>query len=97
MLLVGGHPHTALEQFRRAARLHPKDAAIRVYVEQAQGKLGHAELILDGKGSVTVDGKQLSAPRRLKLPAGPYTIDLGDGAVELTLRRGEHKHLRVKR
>ena len=41
---------------------------------------GKAEILLEGKGSLTIDGHKFAAPRKLKLPAGPHTIDSGDGA-----------------
>ena len=65
-----------------------------MYEQQALGKLGHAELVLEGKGwSAVIDGKKLSAPRKLKLPAGPHAVDTGDGESELILKRGEKKKL----
>jgi hypothetical protein len=97
LLLVSGHSHTAADVFRHAEKLKPKDASLRVYEQQAMGKLGHAELQIDGKGSVTIDGKKFPAPKKLKLAAGPHVVDLGDGESELTLKRGEKKKLRVKK
>jgi hypothetical protein len=98
LLLVSGHAHTAAEVFKHAQKLRPKDANLRVYEQQALGKLGHAELLLEGKGgSVLVDGKKFSAPRKLKLPAGPHSIDSGDGESELVLKRGEKKKLHLKK
>ena len=97
LLLVEGHSHGALDELRKAEKLHPKDAAIKVFEQQAQGKLGHAELILDGKGALTVDGHKFPAPKKLKLAAGPHLIDGGDGESELTLKRGEKKHLKAKK
>jgi hypothetical protein len=96
-LLIEGHSHTALDQIRKAEKLRPKDASLRVYEQQALGKTGHAELILDGKGALTVDGHKFPAPKKIKLPAGPHTIDAGDGESELVLKRGEKKHFKVKR
>src|SRR5262249_17259795 len=49
LLLIEGHAHTALDQFRRAIKMAPKDASLKVYEAQAMGKLGKAELLLEGK------------------------------------------------
>ncbi|HUS66246.1 MAG TPA: hypothetical protein VMZ28_16950, partial [Kofleriaceae bacterium] len=97
MLLVEGHEHTALEMFKKAEKLLPKDAAIRVYEQQALGKLGRAEILLEGKGSLTIDGHKFVAPRKLKVPAGPHAVDSGDGPSEITLKRGEKKKLKAKK
>ena len=96
LLLIEGHSHTALEQIRRAMKLAPKDASLKQYELQAQGKLGKAEILLEGKGSATVDGYKFTAPRKLKLMAGPHAIDLGDGEDEVTLKRGEKRRIRAK-
>jgi hypothetical protein len=97
LFLISGHARTAADTFRKAEKLKPKDAGLRVYEQQALGKLGHAELQLDGKGSAVVDGKKFTAPKKLKLAAGPHVVDTGDGESELTLKRGEKKKLRVKK
>jgi len=97
LLMVNGHAHSALDVFRHAQKLKPKDASLRVYEQQALGKLGHAELQLEGKGSAVVDGKKFPVPHKLKLAAGPHTIDTGDGESELVLKRGEKRKLRVKK
>jgi Domain of unknown function (DUF4388) len=97
LLLVSGHSHSAADIFRHAEKLKPKDASLRVYEQQAMGKLGHAELQVEGKGSITIDGKKFPAPKKLKLTAGPHLIDAGDGESEITLKRGEKKKLRVKK
>jgi hypothetical protein len=96
-LLVEGRAKPALVELRRAEKLRPKDPALKVYEQQALGKLGHAELILDGKGAVTVDGHRFPSPRRVKLSAGPHTVDAGDGESEVTLKRGEKHHVKVAR
>lgn len=96
-LLIEGHSHGSLDALKKAEKLAPKNAQLKIYEQQAQGKLGHAELILDGKGSLTVDGHKFAAPKKLKIAAGPHTIDAGDGESELTLKRGEKKHFKVKR
>ncbi|MGZ3405250.1 MAG: hypothetical protein ACXVAN_02320, partial [Polyangia bacterium] len=96
-LLLEGHSHTALEQFRRAIKLAPKDASLKTYELQAQGKLGKAELLLEGKGFVTVDGHKLPAPKKLKVMAGPHMIDAGDGDDEVALKRGEKRRIKVKK
>jgi len=93
LLMISGHAHTAADTFRKAEKLRPKDAALRVYEQQALGKLGHAELQLEGKGSAAIDGKKFSAPRKLKVAAGPHVVDLGEGEFELTRNRGEKKKL----
>jgi hypothetical protein len=97
LLLVSGHSHTAAEVFRKAMKLRPKDKGLGVYEQQALGKLGHGELLLEGKGSAVVDGKKFSAPKKLKLAAGPHVVDSGEGESELTLKRGEKKKLRLKK
>lgn len=96
-LLFEGHSHTALEQFRRAMKLAPKDAALKVYEQQASGKLGKAELLVEGKGSATVDGHKVAAPKKLKLMAGPHMVDAGDGEGEVTLKRGEKRRIKVRK
>jgi hypothetical protein len=97
LLLIEGHSHTALEQFRRAIKLAPKDASLKTYELQAQGKLGKAELLLEGKGFVTVDGHKFPAPKKLKVMAGPHMIDAGDGDDEVALKRGEKRRVKVKK
>ncbi|MDB4967992.1 MAG: hypothetical protein JWN44_3681 [Myxococcales bacterium] len=97
LLLIEGHSHTALEQFRRASKMAPKDASLKVYEAQAAGKLGKAQILLDGKGSLVVDGHKFSAPAKVKLMAGPHLVDAGDGENEVTLKRGEKRHIRVKK
>ncbi len=97
LLLIEGHSHTALEQFRRAMKLSPKDAALKTYELQAMGRLGKAELLLEGKGVVTVDGHKFPAPKKLRVMAGPHMIDAGDGDDEVALKRGEKRRIRIKR
>jgi hypothetical protein len=97
LYLITGHARSALDSFKKAEKLRPKDASLKVYQQQALGKLGHAELVLEGKGSITIDGKKFSAPKKLKLAAGPHAVDSGDGASEIVLKRGEKKKLRLKR
>jgi hypothetical protein len=96
-LLFEGHSHTALEQFRRAIKMAPKDASLKVYEQQAAGKLGKAEILLEGKGAATVDGHKLPAPKKLRVMAGPHMIDAGDGKDEVTLKRGEKRRIRTKK
>jgi hypothetical protein len=96
-LLFEGHSHTALEQFRRAMKMAPKDASLKVYEQQAAGKLGKAEILLEGKGSAVVDGHKIAAPKKLKLMAGPHAVDAGDGEDEVSLKRGEKRRIKVKR
>jgi hypothetical protein len=96
-LLVEGHSHTALEQFRRAMKLSPKDAALKTYELQAMGKLGKAELLLEGRGTISVDGHKFASPKKLRLMAGPHLIDPGDGEVEVTLKRGDKRRVKVKK
>jgi hypothetical protein len=97
LALIEGRGAHALELFRRAIKMAPKDASLKVYEQQALGKLGKADLVLDGKGSAVVDGHKFSAPKKLKLFAGPHMIDTGDGEEEVSLKRGEKRHVRVKR
>ncbi len=97
LLLIEGHSHTALEQFRHAIKLAPKDAVLRVYEQQAMGKLGKAELMIEGKGSVSIDGHKFAAPKKLKLMAGPHMIDAGDGEEEVGLKRGEKRRIKAKK
>jgi hypothetical protein len=97
LLLIEGHTHTALDQFRRAIKMAPKDASLKTYELQAQGKLGKAEIVLEGKGAATIDGHKFTAPKKIKLMAGPHAIDLGDGEDEVTLKRGEKRKLKVKK
>ena len=55
----------------------PKDGdgagALKLYEQQALGKLGKAELALEGKGVITVDGHRFNAPRRLKTAGTVFT------------------------
>jgi len=96
LLLIEGHSHTALEQFRRAMKMAPKDAALKQYELQAQGKLGKAEILLEGKGAATIDGHKFPAPKKLKVMAGPHMIDSGDGEDEVSLKRGEKRRIKVR-
>ena len=96
LLLADGHPHSAVEMFRKAEQLNPGAALPKLLEQQALGKLGHAELQLDGKGHASVDGKRYDAPKKLKLFAGPHAVDTGSGPEELTLKKNEHKKLRVR-
>ena len=52
----GARAHGARAVPRAPIKLAPKDASLKIYEQQALGKLGKAELVLEGKGSVTVDG-----------------------------------------
>jgi hypothetical protein len=97
LFLVEGHARQALDQFRKAVKLAPKDASLRVLEQQAQGKLGRAELVLEGKGSVTVDGHKFASPKKLKVMAGPHVIENGDGEEEVALKRGEKRRIKVKK
>ena len=97
LYLIEGHSHTALEQFRRAIKMAPHDAALKQYELQAQGKLGKAEILLEGKGSAMVDGHKFPAPKKLKVMAGPHMIDAGDGEDEVSLKRGEKRRIKVKK
>jgi hypothetical protein len=96
-LLINGHSHSAIDAFKKAQKLQPKNAKLRIYEDQATGKLGHAEVTFEGKGSATIDGKKFAAPKKIKLPAGPHDFDIGEGEFELSLKRGEKKKLRVKK
>lgn len=95
--LIAGHPRGAREWFHRAQRLAPHDATVRLYELQAQGKLGRAEILLEGRGLVEVDGHRFIAPRRLRVMAGPHVVDLGAGEDEITLKRGEKKKIRIRK
>jgi hypothetical protein len=97
LLMINGHSHTALDLFRKAEKLKPKDAGLHVYEQQALGKLGHAELQLEGKGSGSIDGKKFPVPKKVKVAAGPHVVDVGEGELEVTLKRGEKKKLHVKK
>ncbi len=97
LLLIEGHSHTALEQFRRAIKMAPKDASLKIYEQQSLGKLGKAELLLEGKGTATIDGHKFAAPKKLKVMAGPHVIDAGDGEDEVSLKRGEKRRIKVKK
>ncbi|HEY2743167.1 MAG TPA: hypothetical protein VGL86_01035 [Polyangia bacterium] len=97
LLLIEGHSHTALEQFRRAIKMAPKDAALKTYELQAMGKLGKAELMIEGKGSVSIDGHKFAAPKKLRVMAGPHVIDAGDGDEEVALKRGEKRRVKAKK
>lgn len=91
LYLIENHAHTALGYFKRAEKLLPNDNNIKTYQLQALGKLGRAEIVIEGRGSVVIDGHKFAAPRRLKVPAGPHTID----EAEVILKRGDKKRLRA--
>ena len=97
LLLIEGHGRTAMEQFHHAVKLAPKDASLKVYEQQALGKLGKAEFVLEGKGAIMVDGYKFPSPRKIKVMAGPHSIDAGDGEEEVTLKRGEKRRIKVKK
>jgi hypothetical protein len=77
-------------------KMAPKDASIKQYELQAQGKLGKAEILIEGKGAATVDGHKFPAPKKLKVMAGPHMIDTGDGEDEVSLKRGEKRRIKVR-
>jgi hypothetical protein len=97
MLLVEGHSHTALEQIHRAMKMAPKDTSFKVFEQQAMGKLGKAEITVEGKGTLSVDWHKFPAGKKLRLMAGPHVIDAGDGEEEVTLKRGEKRRIKVKK
>jgi hypothetical protein len=98
-LLVEGHEHTALDELKKAEKLASGKLAssLKVYEQQAMGKLGRAELVIEGKSPVVVDGHKFTPPRKVKLPAGPHSVNLGDGDAEVELKRGEKKKLKGKK
>ena len=96
-LLMDGHPHSALSLFRKAEQSAPRNLLAKTLQQQALGKLGRAELVIEGKGRVNVDGKDFDAPKKLKVYAGPHAVDTGKGPTEVTLKKGEHKKLRPER
>jgi hypothetical protein len=97
LMMIEGHGRNALDQVRRALKASPKDAGLKTLEQQIQGKLGKAELQLEGKGNIVVDGHKIAAPKKVKLMAGPHVIDAGDGEDEVTLKRGEKRRIKVKR
>jgi hypothetical protein len=97
LMLIEGHEHSALDLLRKAEKVRPKDGAIKLLLQQALGKLGRAELLLEGKGAIIIDGHRFASPRKIKVPAGPHLVDIGDGENEITVKRNEKKKLKVKR
>lgn len=99
LLLVEGHEHTAMDDFKKAEKyaVGKLAVALRNYEQQALGKLGRAELLIEGKAPVTVNGHKFNPPRKVKVPAGPLAIDLGDGEKEVELKRGEKRKLKGKK
>jgi hypothetical protein len=95
LLLLDGHPHSAISLFRKAEQTNPKNPLVKILQQQALGKLGRAELSIEGRGTITIDGKRFDAPKKVKLYAGPHAIDNGAGAEELVLKKNEHKKLRA--
>jgi hypothetical protein len=95
-LLIEGHEHTALDVLRKAEHLVPGEASYHIFEQQALGKLGRAELLIEGHGSVTIDGHRFAAPRKLKVPAGPHLVESAEENGELTLNRGEKRKLHGK-
>lgn len=96
LLLIEGHAHSALEQLKKAEKLRPKDAAIKTYELQAMGKMGFANLEIE-KGTVSIDGHKFTAPKKVRLAAGPHNVDLGDGEKEMVLKKGEKKKLKARK
>jgi hypothetical protein len=91
LLAIDGHPHSALSFFKRAEQANPKNQLARTLEQQALGKLGRAEIVIDGRGEITIDGKRFDAGKRLKVLAGPHNVD----GEEIVLKKGEKKHLRA--
>jgi hypothetical protein len=99
-LLIEGHEHTALENLKKAEKLVPSGklgAQIKLYQQQAMGKLGKAELVIEGKVPIIVDGHKFAAPRKVKVAAGPHTIEADGDVAEITLKRGEKKKLKARK
>ncbi len=94
-LLIDGHPHSALALFRKAEQTNPRNALAKTLQQQAMGKLGRAELVVDGRGGLVIDGRRIDAPRKLKVFAGPHAVDAGGGPEELVLKKNERHHLRA--
>ncbi len=95
-LLIDGHAHSAMSLFRKAEQANPKNALAKVLQQQALGKLGRADLIIEGKGSITIDGKSFSPPKKLHVMAGPHAVSTSAGEEEVTLKKGERRHLRAR-
>jgi hypothetical protein len=93
LLLVDGHAHSALSLFRKAEQANPKNTLAKTLEQEALGKLGHAEVSLEGHGEIIIDGKLFEPPKKLKLYAGPHAVDVGQGAEELVLKKGERRRL----
>ena len=81
-LLVAGHPHSAADEFT-AAYKRTHDDTIGKFIDMAKGKTGNGELVLEGAGTATVCGESVTAPKTLKLPAGPYTVEHGGTSEEI--------------
>jgi hypothetical protein len=99
-LLIEGHEHTSLDTLKKADKLQPTGklaALLKTSEQQSMGKLGRAELVIEGKGAVVVDGHRFNPPRKLKVAAGLHFVDAGDGESEITLKRGEKKKLKAKK
>jgi hypothetical protein len=92
-LLVEGHRKAAVKQFLAAHRVAPHDPLVDTLVRMAKGATGKSDLFVEGSGALTVDGVRFTAPRHLKLPAGPHAIGDGDHPTELVLRKDEERHL----
>jgi hypothetical protein len=96
LMMIEGHTHSAIDQLHKAMKVNPKDAGLKTLEQEMLGKLGKADLQLEGKGNIVVDGHKFAAPKRLKVMAGPHVIDAGDGEDEVTLKRGEKRRIKVK-
>jgi hypothetical protein len=96
ILLIDGHPHSALSLFRKAEQLAPSNALAKTLQLQAMGKLGRAEILIEGKGHLNVDGRDFEAPKKIKTLAGPHAVDTGAGPEEVVIKKGERKKLRPR-
>ncbi|MSP61134.1 MAG: hypothetical protein EXR72_12470 [Myxococcales bacterium] len=87
--MVEGKLKSAAAEFAAARSIAPQGTFLDRLERMAQGKTGDAELMIHGKGSLTVDGHRFPSPRRLRLAAGPHSIGVGAAAEEVVFGRGE--------
>jgi hypothetical protein len=97
--IIEGHRKAAVATLEEARKLEPDNAAIRIYLAQAHGKLGDGTLTVEStpRGArVVIDGAPVgTTPLKMKLPAGQHTVEVGDRVEEIEVPRHKKRDLRV--
>ena len=84
---IEGNKRQALKLFKAAYKVNAKDPGFAIYVPMARGKTGKATIVLEGKGSVTIDGHKFDSPQKLTVAAGPHTVELAGQAWDITVEK----------